>query len=108
MKHLPTHEEVEMPFCGVDFCLYHDEELRTLMSDLKYGPKHLVLLLAFVTGILGVFHLVAEFQQSVFDVLEAIRWRFAVFGGPDSGHLVELMSGCCDRFGSFLFLVFVE
>ena len=35
-------------------------------------------LFAFVRGVLSVFHLVAEFEESVFDVVEADGWGFAV------------------------------
>lgn len=60
--------------------------IRTLMGDLKDGPEHFVLLFAFVRGGLGVFHFVFEFEEGVFDVLEAVWWRLAVFGGADCGH----------------------
>ncbi len=50
------------------------------MSDLKDRPQDLVPLLALVRRVLGVFHLVAEFQQRVLNVLEPLGWRLAVAG----------------------------
>lgn len=38
------------------------------MRDLKDRPEHLVLLLAFVACILGVFELVLEFEEGIFDL----------------------------------------
>lgn len=49
-----------------------------MMTDLKYRPQHLVPFLPFVRRVLGVFHLVAEFEERVFDVVEAGGWGFAV------------------------------
>lgn len=61
-------------------------EERTLVTDLKNRPHHLVLLLAVVRGVLGVLHLVAELEQRVFDVVEA-RWRgFARARRADGRH----------------------
>lgn len=37
------------------------------MCDLKHRPQHLVLLLAFVTSVLGVFELVLEFEECIFN-----------------------------------------
>lgn len=51
----------------------------TLVGDLKDRPQHLMLLLALVACIFGVFHLVGELEESILDVLEAIWWRLAVF-----------------------------
>lgn len=56
------------------------------MSDLEDGPEHFVLLLAFVAGVLSIFHFVGEFEEGVFDIFKAFRWRFAVFRGADRGH----------------------
>lgn len=56
------------------------------MSDLEDWPDHFVLLLSFVRGILGVLELVGEFEQSVFDVFEAVRRRLAVSGAADRRH----------------------
>lgn len=56
------------------------------MCDLKDWPHHLVLLLAFVRSIFGVLEFVGEFEESVFDVLEAVRRRFAVFGAANWWH----------------------
>lgn len=41
--------------------------IHTLMGDLEDGPETLVLLLALVTRVLGVFELVLEFKEGVFD-----------------------------------------
>lgn len=63
------------------------------MGDLKDGPEHLVFLFAFVAGVLGVFHFVLEFEERVFDVFEAVWWRFAVLGRADGGHFgLDLLS----------------
>ena len=63
------------------------------MCDLEDGPQHLVLLLALVAGVLGVLHLVAEFQQGVFEVFEAIGRWFAVLGGADGWHVCDCFGG---------------
>lgn len=64
-----------------------EEIRRTMMGDLKDGPENFMTLFAFVCGVLGVFHLVAEFQEGVFDVVEAVRWGFAVARGAYWRHL---------------------
>ena len=51
----------------------------TLVRDLEDGPQHLVLLLALVARVLGVFEAVLEFEEGVFDVVEAVGRGFAVF-----------------------------
>lgn len=48
------------------------------MADLKYGPQHLMLLLSIVAGVLGILHFIAEFEQCVFDFVEALRRGLAV------------------------------
>lgn len=52
----------------------------TLVSYLEDRPMNFVTFLAFVRSILCVFHLVAKFEQRVFDVIKAIRWRLPVTG----------------------------
>jgi hypothetical protein len=56
------------------------------MSDLKDRPEHLVPLLSFVRRIFGVFHLVCELEERVFDVVEAVWWGFAVSRAADGRH----------------------
>ena len=56
------------------------------MSDLEDRPSHFVLLLALMTGIFGIFHLVLELEQSIFDVFEAIWRRLSVLGCADGRH----------------------
>lgn len=51
----------------------HMTGIHTLVSDLKYWPQNLIPLLSFVRGILCILHLVAEFEEGVFDVIKAIR-----------------------------------
>ncbi len=65
---------------------FHSRGVPTLMRDLEDGPQHLVLLFALVTRILGVLELVLEFEEGVFDVFEAVWWRFAVFCTADGRH----------------------
>lgn len=60
--------------------------IRTLVRDLKDRPQHLVLLLALVRGVLGVFHFVAELEQRVFDVVETLGRRLAVFRSAEGRH----------------------
>lgn len=48
------------------------------MRYLKSWPDHLMLLPPFVASIFGVFHLVGELEEGVFDVLEAVGRRLAV------------------------------
>lgn len=49
--------------------------VHTLMAYLEYRPHDFMALFAFMRGILGVFHLVTEFEQRIFNVVEAI-WRW--------------------------------
>lgn len=51
-----------------------------LVGDLEYGPLRLVFGHIVVGGVLGVLHLVAEDEQVVFDVAEAL-WRRLALGG---------------------------
>lgn len=67
--------------------------IHTLVRDLKDRPQHLVLLLALVRGVLGVLHLVAELEEGVFDVVEALGRRLAVFRGAERRHF----GGACRR-----------
>ena len=41
------------------------------MGDLEDGPETLVLFLALVAGVLGVFELVLEFEEGVFDAISS-------------------------------------
>jgi hypothetical protein len=52
----------------------------TSMRDLEDGPKRFATLLALVRGVFGIFHLVGEFEEGVFDVVEAFGRRFAGAG----------------------------
>ncbi len=63
------------------------------MTDLEYRPQHLVPPLPFVRRVLGVLHLVAELEQRVLDVFEAVGGRFAVATCAYGGHLVSLLGG---------------
>ena len=56
------------------------------MCDLKNGPEDFVALFTLVRTVFGVFHLVAERDEGVFDVVEAVGWGFAVAGGADGWH----------------------
>ncbi len=56
------------------------------MSDLKNRPEDFIPFLAFVRGILGIAHLVAEFEKCIFEVFEAVRGRFTIPGGAYGGH----------------------
>lgn len=58
----------------------------TLMRDLKNRPQHLMPLFTLVRCVLGVLHLVAELQQSIFKIVEAVGWRFAVARGANRWH----------------------
>jgi len=49
-----------------------------LVGDLEDGPENFLPLLAFVGGVLGVFHLGAELEERVFDVVEALWWGLAI------------------------------
>lgn len=55
---------------------------RPLMGNLENRPQHLILLLPFVGGVLGIFHLVCKLEEGVLYIFEAIRWRLLV---PCSG-----------------------
>jgi hypothetical protein len=50
------------------------------MTDLKYWPQDLVSFFALMGSVLRILHLVAKFQQGVFDIVESIWWRLAVAG----------------------------
>jgi len=58
----------------------------TSMRDLEDGPERFATLLALVRGVFGIFHLVGEFEEGVFDVVEAFGGRFAGAGWADGGH----------------------
>ena len=48
------------------------------MGDLEDGPERFVLLFAFVAGIFGIFELVLEFEEGVFDAISCqpeVRFR---------------------------------
>lgn len=63
---------------------------RTLVTDLKYRPEDFVFLLSFVGGVLGIFHLIAEFKQGIFKIVKA-RWRrLAIARRSDWGHDVSV------------------
>lgn len=64
----------------------------TLVADLEDGPQHLVFLLSLVRGILGILHLIAELEKSVFYVVEAGWRRFAIAGSANGRHS-ELAKG---------------
>jgi hypothetical protein len=49
----------------------------TLMRYLEDRPHYLMALFALVTRVLGVFHLIAEFEKRVFDVVEPSWWGLA-------------------------------
>jgi hypothetical protein len=49
-----------------------------------------VLLLALVRGVLGIFHLVGELEEGVFDVVEALWRRLAVAGCAKGRHVCFL------------------
>jgi hypothetical protein len=72
--------------------------IRTLMGDLEDRPQHLVLLLALVRGVLGVFHLVGELEEGVFDVVEALWRRLAVARCAKGRHV------CWSPFGADVFV----
>jgi len=62
------------------------------VADLKNWPEHFVPLLAFMRSVLGIFHLVAELEEDVFDIFESGWWRFAVArctNGRHDGFLEE-------------------
>lgn len=54
------------------------------MRNLENRPHGFVLLGG--RFIFGVFHVVGEFEELVFDVAEAGRWGFAFGGVTDGGH----------------------
>jgi hypothetical protein len=55
------------------------------MANLENRPKNLMFLLSLVRRILGIFHLIAEFQQGIFYVVEACWWGFAIAGSCADG-----------------------
>jgi hypothetical protein len=57
------------------------------MTYLKYRPEDLMSFLALMRRILRIFHFIGEFQERVFDVVEAFGWGFAVARGADGWHL---------------------
>ena len=59
----------------------------TLVTDLEYGPEDFVFLLSFMGGVLGIFHLIAELKQGIFEIVEASRGRLAIARGANGRHL---------------------
>lgn len=49
------------------------------MTDLEDRPENFLAFLPLVRGVLGVLHLVAELQESVFEIVEAVWWRLSIF-----------------------------
>jgi hypothetical protein len=72
--------------CACVLALSSTKGIHTLMGDLEDRPQHLVLLLALVRGVLGVLHLVGEFEKGVFDVVEALWRRLTVAGCAERRH----------------------
>lgn len=58
----------------------------TLMTDLEDRPKHLVPFLALVRSVFRVFHLVAELEKRILDILKAIRRWLAVASRSNGRH----------------------
>lgn len=56
------------------------------MTDLEYGPENFVFLLSFMRCILRILHLVAEFQEGIFEIVEARGRRFAIAGSANRRH----------------------
>lgn len=62
------------------------------MMDLEDWPLHLMLLLALMRCVFGVFEFVVELKEGVFEILEA-WWRgFFVAGGADRWHFLLPLS----------------
>lgn len=59
----------------------------TLVTDLEYGPEDFVFLLSFMGGVLGIFHLIAELKQGIFEIVEASWGRLAIARGANGRHL---------------------
>ena len=70
------------------FFLCVSPALPTLMVNLKDRPQHFMLFLSIVRRIFGILHLIAELEQGIFYVFEAVRWRFASARGANRGHFV--------------------
>lgn len=64
----------------------------TLMANLENGPEHLMFLLALMRCIFGVLHFIAEFQEGVFDVIEACWGWLAIARCADWRHLSDMRS----------------
>ncbi len=56
------------------------------MADLEYGPEDFLSFLALMRSVLGILHLVAEFEESVFYIIEAIWWWFPISRRPYGRH----------------------
>lgn len=50
----------------------------TLVTNLKDWPENFMFLLALMRRILRILHFIAEFQQSIFDIIEPSWWGFAI------------------------------
>lgn len=43
-----------------------------------------------VRGVFGIFHLIVEFEEGVFDVIVAVWWGFAISRAADWRHGMEV------------------
>jgi hypothetical protein len=86
---------VQLPADGLLLVVQVVDVARALVRDLENGPCHFVLFLALVRRVLGIFHLVRELEECVFQVFEAFGraplagarsadgWHVGVKGGVD-------------------------
>ena len=56
------------------------------MADLENRPENFIFFLSFMRCVFCVLHFVAEFQQGIFDILEAGGRRFAIAGSANGRH----------------------
>lgn len=63
------------------------------MTDLEYGPEDFVFLLSFVGGVFGIFHLIAELEQGIFEIVKASGRRLAIARRADGRHFRGIVGG---------------
>lgn len=56
------------------------------MADLEYRPENFIFLLSFMRCVFRILHFVAEFQQGIFNIVEAGGRRFAIAGSANWRH----------------------
>jgi hypothetical protein len=90
---------VQLSAYGLFLVVHVVDIAASLVRYLEDGPDHFVLFLAFSGRVFSVFHLVGEFEEGVFQVVEAV-WR-GFFGGARGADGWHFGSNCTNDMGEW-------